>query len=91
MVFFIKLWNHAAFVFVYQTGFSEDLIFPFYKRISSTGICNFVGRLVTIAAPIVAELDRPKPVMFLLCFNVTAITACSFLPSAEEVLDYEKG
>jgi hypothetical protein len=29
--------------------------------------------------------------MFLLAFNVIAIIASSFLPSAEEVLDYEKG
>ena len=88
LVFIIKLWNQAAFVFIYQTGFTEDLIFPFYKRISSTGICNFVGRLITIGAPIVAELNRPFPVMFLLGFNMVAISASAFLPSAKEVEEH---
>jgi len=50
-----------------------------------------VGRLVTIAAPIVAELDRPLPVLFLLCFNVIAIMASAFLPSAKEVEEYQTG
>jgi hypothetical protein len=66
-------------------GYNEDLIFPFYKRVSSTGICNFVGRLVTIAAPMVAELDRPMPCILLLTFNGLAIIASIFLPSREEV------
>mgnify|MGYP007025785777 CR=1 FL=1 len=88
-IFIIKLWNQAAFVFVYQTSFNEDLIFPFYKRISSTGVCNFIGRLFTIAAPIVAELDKPLPVIFLLCANTLAIISCIFLPSAEAVEDYQ--
>jgi len=49
-----------------------------------------VGRLVTIAAPIVAELERPFPIIIVICFNVTAIIASAFLPSAKECLDYEK-
>lgn len=88
LIFVIKLWNQAAFVFVYQTSFNEDLIFPFYKRISSCGVCNFIGRLVTVAAPIVAELDRPLPVILLLSANVLALIAAIFLPSKEAVLEY---
>lgn len=53
------MFTEASFVFIYNASFNEDLIFPFYKRATSVGLANFIARLITIMAPIVAELDRP--------------------------------
>ena len=90
IIFVIKTWNQACFVFVYQCGYNEDLIFPFYKRITSTGLCNFVGRLVTVAAPVVAELDKPIPAILILCINVIGIIASFFLPSKDDIVAQRK-
>jgi hypothetical protein len=63
---------------------NEELIFPFHNRATSTGISNFVGRLITIFAPIVAELPRPTPAIFLLSINGIALISAFFLPSKKE-------
>lgn len=89
-VFICKLCNEASFVFIYQVSFTEDMIFPFYKRATSVGICNFIGRVITISAPVVAELDRPTPAICLLSFNGAAIIAAFFLPSRREEIDFGK-
>lgn len=90
LVFICKLANEASFVFIYQVSFTVDLIFPFYKRATSVGIANFIARLITITASIVAELDRPLPAVIILCFNGLAFLACFLLPSRTEELDYQK-
>ena len=77
-------------MFVYQCGYNEDLIFPFYKRATSIGICNFIGRCVTIMVPIVAELDKPIPALMILGINVLGFLACFLLPSRDEVLANKK-
>ena len=66
------------------------MIFPFYKRITSTGLCNFIGRLVTVAAPVVAELDKPTPAIVMLVFNFVGLIASLFLPSKDEVVAQKK-
>ena len=45
------------------------MIFPFYKRATAIGICNFIGRALTILAPLAAELERPLPASILLIIN----------------------
>ena len=66
------------------------MIFPFYKRITSTGFCNFIGRLVTIASPVIAELDKPTPAIIMLVFNFVGLIAAFFLPSRDEVIAQKK-
>ena len=55
VVLFIKIGINVAFLALYTASFTEDIIFPFYKRATSTGICNFIARAIAIAAPILAE------------------------------------
>jgi hypothetical protein len=88
LFFFTKLNVASLYTYVFQCGYNEDLIFPFYKRLSSTGICNFIGRIVTIAAPSIAELPCPLPGILLLTFQTIAIIASCFLPSREEIEKY---
>jgi hypothetical protein len=81
--------NEASFVFIYQVSFTQDLIFPFYKRSTSVGIANFIARIITITAPMVAELDRPLPAITILCFNGIAFIVSFLLPSRQEEIDYQ--
>ena len=89
LVFICKTANEASFVFIYQVSFTQDLIFPFYKRATSVGIANFIARLITITSSIVAELDRPLPAIIILCFNGLAFIVSFLLPSRKEEIDYQ--
>ena len=66
IVFLAKIGVNFSFLNTYQASFNENMIFPFYKRVTSIGICNFIGRTLTITAPLAAELPRPWPVSLLL-------------------------
>jgi hypothetical protein len=66
------------------------LIFPFYKRATAIGICNFVARTVTICSSLAAELDRPWPAALLISGTGIAFIAIFFLPYRDEEIEYEK-
>ena len=66
---------------LFTCSFNEDIIFPFYKRATSTAVCNFVSRSFQIIAPIVAELDRPIPVWVLISIYLLGGIVALFLPS----------
>ena len=61
IVFYIRIFVHMTIQFTYQASYGEDIIFPFYKRATAIGICNFTANAVTISASLVAELDKPYP------------------------------
>jgi len=64
-------------------------LFPTLFRATSAGFCNFSGRLFTIAAPLVAEMNQPTPwLVFLLTCSI-ALVAASFL-KVEEVKQKSK-
>ncbi|CDW77336.1 organic cation [Stylonychia lemnae] len=47
---------------------------------TSYGICNIVSRIITLGAPIVAELDsKLAPMLFMIILNLAAIAATAFL------------
>ena len=58
-----------------------DWLFPFYKRATSIGICNFIARCFTIAAPLCAELQAPLPIAILLMVNLVAFFVIFTLPT----------
>jgi hypothetical protein len=84
--FTAKVGTHLTFSNSFQASFSDQRVFPLLRRATATGICNFVGRGLTIFAPLVAELDRPLPMVFLLSVTSIAFIAAFFLPSRQ---DYE--
>ena len=90
VVFFAKVFINTTFLIVYQTSFNEDIIFPFYKRATANGVCNFFARLLTVFAPLIAETPRPVPVIFLLVINGIALGACFFLPSRADEIEFEE-
>ena len=83
-IFCAKVFVNTTFLNAYQASYNEDVIFPFYKRATTIGICNFVARTVTIAAPLVAELDRPLPALILLASNFVSLISSIFLPTSDE-------
>jgi len=89
IVFLVKVAINITFLNSYQCSFNENCIFPFYKRATSIGICNFVARVFTVASPLVAELDRPIPAYILLGVNFFAFITAFFLPSSEEQREFD--
>ena len=69
----------SVFVTVYQ---SHPPLFPTLFSARSMGISNIVARLVTILAPIVAEIDYPVPTIIILILSVVAGVCSSFIISA---------
>ena len=86
----IKVFLNISFNNLYTMSYAEDIIFPFYKRATSAGICNFIARALTVLAPICAELDRPIPCIILLSSNFLALVAAFFLPSYAEQAKFEE-
>ena len=90
LVFMAKVGVNMTFQNTYQASFGENLIFPFYKRATAIGICNFIARTVTITSSLAAELDRPWPAALLISGTSLAFIAIFFLPSRDAEIEYEK-
>ena len=80
-LFFLKISINTTFMNTYHCSFNMDQLFPFYKRATSIGICNFVARCFTVAAPLVAELQAPLPIAILLAINGVALLVTFTLSS----------
>jgi hypothetical protein len=66
-------------------------MFPLLKRATAIGICNFVSRLITIFAPLAAELEKPLPTLCLLIVNMTALLISFTFPSRQaEILRHQQ-
>lgn len=83
IVFITKIGVNFTFLNTYQASFGDNMIFPFYKRATAIGVCNFIGRALTILAPLAAELERPWPTSILLIINAIAFVNTFFLPSRD--------
>ena len=61
-------------------------LFPTLFCGTATGICNFAGRMATIFAPIVAELEPPTPILILGSLLLAAFASSTLLiiPSLEK-------
>ena len=54
-------------------------LFPTLFCGTATGICNFAGRMATIFAPVVAEIEPPKPILILGSLLLAAFACSSML------------
>ena len=82
--FIAKIGISISFQNVYICSYSDDMIFPIIKRATAIGICNFVARSLTILSPIVAELDKPIPIIVLFSVTLVALITSFFLPSRQD-------
>ena len=63
----------ATFVTLYLTH--PDL-FPTLFAVTSIGIANFACRAFVIPAPLIAEIDYPKPMILFFALNMIAFISC---------------
>lgn len=89
LVFITKVGINLTFVFAYIASFNESCIYPFYKRATAIGYNNFIARSITIASPLVAELDRPIPGIILICVQLIAFITAFFLPSKKDQQEFD--
>ena len=68
-MFGAKFGISAGFCAIYV---SHTSIFPVMFAASSFGFCNILARSVTIASPVIAQIEHPIP---MICFSMTCIVA----------------
>ena len=65
-------------------SFNDPKTFPVLKRTTAIGICNFIARLFTMFAPLVAELDRPIPIIMVIVVTLIALITSFTFPSDKD-------
>ena len=87
MMIFLYNYNSAMAVFVLLSKFgiafafntaylATPMVFPVILTSTAFGLCNLIARFITIASPIIAELDNPIPMTAFSIAGVVGI-ACS--------------
>ena len=76
LVLLAKFGVSAAFGLVY---IAHPKMFPTLFSVSSMGIVNFISRLVTIAAPMIAEIAFPVPMLIFTAMCVISAISAFFL------------
>ena len=84
LAFFTRIGLNVSFQNCYQAGYSNATVFPLAKRATAIGICNFIARLITACAPLVAEFKEPEPAGYLCAVTFTSFLVAFFLPSKGE-------
>lgn len=87
LITFTKIGINILQQVTYQASFLDDSIFPYLKRVSAIGVCNFFARLFTLLAPLAAEQDKPLPECYLLLAVVVSFLVAYSLP----LDDYDDG
>jgi hypothetical protein len=79
-IMFTKIAVNILFQLTYMASFVDDSIFPFLKRSTAIGICNFFARIATIFAPFAADTDKPIPEIILILVVALAFVVAFTLP-----------
>jgi len=83
--FFAKIGVSLTVQFTYYVSFSDQRTFPLLKRTTAIGICNFIARSFTIFAPLVAELDRPIPIIIVMTVTLVGLITSFTFPSERDI------
>ncbi len=81
--FVAKCGAHALFGVTQFDIFSNPRTFPPAKRATGAGICLCIGFVLSMAAPITANVNQPYPIVVVLSLGVIAM-GCSFLFPADD-------
>ena len=68
--------NSVSFNTVYITN---NRLFPVYLMSSTFGLLNFISHLITVGAPMVAEMPDPYPFAVFLANSLIALVSAVFL------------
>lgn len=90
LVFVIKVSLNWILLTLNQAIYREPVIFPFYKRATSIGICTFIAKIISILAPVAAELPRPWTDVILIILNSIALFTCLILPCPIDQKEYDE-
>ena len=84
VVFYTKIGVNFSFQNAYMASFKENIVFPFYRRATAIGICNFVARGLTVLSTLAAEAPNPIPMSLLIGSTAIALIDVIFLPTYGE-------
>ena len=84
--FITKIGINITWQNAYLASFSNPTMFPAAKKATAIGFCNFIARALTICAPLVAELEKPMPSLYLCTIATVALVVSSTFPTAEQEL-----
>lgn len=86
-----KLGTNLTLYTTFQASFSDPRIFPNIKRTTAIGICNFVSFFITIFAPLIAELNRPIPILIIIVVSeIALLVSFTFKSEKEDQFDSDK-
>ena len=80
LVLLAKFGVAASFTITYVV---HGKMFPTLFSVTSMGIANFVSRLLTIAAPLVAEIEQPTPMLFFTTLCIASAVCAFFVKQPE--------
>jgi len=84
--FMTKIGINITWQNAYLASFSNPTMFPAAKKATAIGFCNFIARALTICAPLVAELEKPMPSLYLCTIATVALIVASTFPTKEQEL-----
>ena len=87
LTFVAKVGAGTTFTLAYFVSFANTRTFPILRRNTAIGICNFVARLCTAFAPLVAELDSPIPISILVGVSVIGLAVSLTFPCPSDEAD----
>lgn len=90
MLFLTRIGLNVTFQTTYFASFCDNMIFPFYKRVTAIGICQLVARGLTITSSLCAKLPRPWPAVLLISVTGVALIDAIFLPSYSSEVEFEE-
>ena len=82
--FLAKIGVNLTMQFTYYVSFNDPKTFPLVKRTTAIGICNFIARFVTIFSPLIAEIDRPIPILIVIIVTTIGLITSFTFPSIED-------
>lgn len=71
-----RVGNSMSFNTVYVTN---NRLFPTHFLTSSFGLLNFISHIISIAAPMVAEVSNPYPMGIFLINSIIALISAIFI------------
>ena len=69
LIVFLEYGIAASFTIIYT---AHNSIFPVLFSATALGLCNFVSRVFAAAAPVVATVDQPIPLLVFMSLSVSS-------------------
>ena len=81
-LFVAKVGTNATIAVSTLSSFGDVRMFPLLRRNTANGICFFFARLGISAAPLIAELNSPVPVITVIVVTIIGLGVSFKFPAA---------